>query len=221
MPQATLPVAGRQYNLDALLGKDGIVGIKTGSTSQAGACFLFAAHEQLGGRTVTVVGSVLHQMQGNGQPSIIASAFSASTALLASVRPVVETQEVARRHTTIAFVNTPWAAGDAVAATHGVRLVGWPGLRIRETVLDRAPSRRPALRRRNCRHGGRGRGGRARNDSAHRDAAASAGFGSWRLQPPLAVARGSMKPKADRRAILAGRSQDGLDELSGSPVPAP
>ena len=136
MPQATLPVAGRQYNLDGLLGKDGIVGIKTGSTSQAGACFLFAAHEQLGGRTVTVVGSVLHQMQGHGQPSIIASAFSASTALLASVRPVVETQEVVRRHTTIAFVNTPWAAGDPVAATRGVRLVGWPGLRIRETVLS-------------------------------------------------------------------------------------
>jgi serine-type D-Ala-D-Ala carboxypeptidase (penicillin-binding protein 5/6) len=135
MSQATLPVAGRQYNLDGLLGKDGIVGIKTGSTSQAGACFLFAAHERHGGRTVTVVGSVLHQMPGSGQPSIIASAFSASTALLASVRPVVATQEVARRHTTIAFVDTPWAARDPVAGTHGIRLVGWPGLRIRETVL--------------------------------------------------------------------------------------
>ena len=39
------------------------------------------------GAPVTVVGSVLHQMQGDGQPSIIAAAFSASTALLASVRP--------------------------------------------------------------------------------------------------------------------------------------
>ena len=36
MGQVTLPVAGRQHNLDKLLGTDGIVGIKTGTTSQAG-----------------------------------------------------------------------------------------------------------------------------------------------------------------------------------------
>ncbi len=135
MPQATLPVAGPQYNLDGLLGKDGIVGIKTGSTSQAGGCFMFAAHEQLGGRTVTVVGAVLHQMPGGAQPSIIASAFSASTALLASVRPIVATQEVVHRHATVAWVDTPWATRDPVAATRGVRLVGWPGLRIRESLV--------------------------------------------------------------------------------------
>jgi serine-type D-Ala-D-Ala carboxypeptidase (penicillin-binding protein 5/6) len=135
MPQATLPVAGRQYNLDGLLGKDGIVGIKTGSTSQAGGCFMFAAHEQLGGRPVTVVGTVLDQRPSGGQPTIIAAAFSASTALLASVRPVLATREIVRRHTTVGWVDTPWSTRDPVAATRPVRLVGWPGLRIHETIV--------------------------------------------------------------------------------------
>jgi serine-type D-Ala-D-Ala carboxypeptidase (penicillin-binding protein 5/6) len=39
MRQATLPVAGRQYNLNAMLGNDGIVEVKTGSTSHARGCF--------------------------------------------------------------------------------------------------------------------------------------------------------------------------------------
>jgi serine-type D-Ala-D-Ala carboxypeptidase (penicillin-binding protein 5/6) len=134
-PQATLPVAGRQDNLDGLLGKDGIVGIKTGSTSQAGGCFMFAAQEQLGGRPVTVVGTVLDQRPSGGQPSIIASAFSASTALLASVRPVVATHEIVRRLAAVGWVDTPWSTRDPVAATHPVRLVGWPGLRIHETIV--------------------------------------------------------------------------------------
>ena len=134
MPQATLPVAGREYNLDGLLGRDGIVGIKTGSTSGAGGCFVFAAHKQLGGRPVTVVGAVLHQVPNGGQ-SIIAAAFSASTTLLASVPPILATHEVVRRHVTVAWVDTPWSARDAVVATHSARLVGWPGLRIHETFV--------------------------------------------------------------------------------------
>ena len=134
-PQATLPVAGRQYNLDGLLGRDGIVGIKTGSTSRAGGCFVFAAHEQLGGRPVTVVGAVLHQLPRGGQPSIIAAAFSASTTLLASVPPILATHEVLRRHETVAWMDTPWSARDAVVATHAARLIGWPGLRIHETFV--------------------------------------------------------------------------------------
>jgi D-alanyl-D-alanine carboxypeptidase (penicillin-binding protein 5/6) len=64
MGQTTLPVAGRQYNKDTLIGKSGIVGIKTGTTSQAGACFLFAARERLARRSTTVVGAVLHQPTG-------------------------------------------------------------------------------------------------------------------------------------------------------------
>jgi len=134
MPEVTLPVAGRQYNVNALLGKLGIIGVKTGSTSQAGGCFVFAAHELLGGRTVTVVGVVLHQRATRTHPSIIAAAFDASTTLLASVRSVLVTRRVVAHGATLAWVKTQWAAPVAVHAAASASLVGWPGLPTHTTI---------------------------------------------------------------------------------------
>jgi serine-type D-Ala-D-Ala carboxypeptidase (penicillin-binding protein 5/6) len=134
MAQAMLPVAGRQYNKDALLGNGGIVGIKTGTTSQAGGCFVFAAHEQLAGRSITVVGAVLHQVAGRAQLSMIEAAFHATTTLLASTRHVLVKRRVVRRGTTLAWMKTPWADRVALQAAGSASLVGWPGLRIHTTI---------------------------------------------------------------------------------------
>jgi D-alanyl-D-alanine carboxypeptidase (penicillin-binding protein 5/6) len=133
MAQATLPVAGRQYNKDTLLGKHGIVGIKTGTTSQAGACFVFAAHERLARRSTTVVGAVLHQPAGRAQLSI-ASAFQATTALLASARRVLVKRRAIRRGATLAWIKAPWADRVALRAARSASLVGWPGLRIHTSI---------------------------------------------------------------------------------------
>ena len=133
MAQVTLPVAGRQYNLDGLLGRDGIVGIKTGSTSRSGGCFVFAAHELLSGRTVTVVGAVLHQLATRAQPSIT-EAFHASTTLLASVRHVLVKLQVVHRGATLAWVKTPWADRVAVWAAGSASLLSWPGLPIHTSI---------------------------------------------------------------------------------------
>jgi serine-type D-Ala-D-Ala carboxypeptidase (penicillin-binding protein 5/6) len=141
MPQVTLPVAGLQYNVDALLGSDGIVGVKTGSTSQAGGCFVFAAHELVGGRAVTVVGAVLNQLPTASQPSIIAGAFSASTSLLGSVPRVLESRTVVRRGATLAWVQAPWGQRVALRAARSASLIGWPGLPLKATVATaRAPT---------------------------------------------------------------------------------
>ncbi len=59
MPQVTLPVAGTVYNYDYALGHDGIIGVKTGSTTIAGGNFVFAASRVVAGRSVTVLGAVL------------------------------------------------------------------------------------------------------------------------------------------------------------------
>lgn len=134
MPQVTLPVAGRQFNVDGLLGRDGIVGVKTGSTPQAGGCFVFAAHELLAGRTVTVVGAVLHQPATRAQPSIIEAALHASTRLLGSARGVLLQRRVIRGGETLAWVKSGWAPPVAVTAAASVSLVGWPGLRIEDSV---------------------------------------------------------------------------------------
>jgi serine-type D-Ala-D-Ala carboxypeptidase (penicillin-binding protein 5/6) len=134
MAQATLPVAGRQYTLDRLLGKHGIIGIKTGTTSQAGGCFVFATHEQLAGRSITVVGAVLHQLPSPAQPSIIAAAFNATTTLLASTRRIVINRRVITRGAALAWVKAPWADWVALQAARPATLVGWPGLPTHITI---------------------------------------------------------------------------------------
>lgn len=57
--KATIPVAGTIRNINWLLGNDGVIGIKTGNTDQAGGCFLFAAKRTVWGKQITAVGAIL------------------------------------------------------------------------------------------------------------------------------------------------------------------
>jgi len=77
-PTATLPVAGTVHNTNTLLGHDGFVGVKTGSTDAAGGCFAFRAIRSIGGRRVTITGVVLGQ-PGHDQ---IAAGLAAADSLV-------------------------------------------------------------------------------------------------------------------------------------------
>jgi serine-type D-Ala-D-Ala carboxypeptidase (penicillin-binding protein 5/6) len=59
--RATLPVAGTVHNTDRLLGHNGFVGVKTGSTAAAGGCFAFRAVRWIDGKRTTITGVVLGQ----------------------------------------------------------------------------------------------------------------------------------------------------------------
>jgi serine-type D-Ala-D-Ala carboxypeptidase (penicillin-binding protein 5/6) len=60
-PSVTLPVAGTVHNTNTLLGYDGFVGVKTGSTAAAGGCFAFRAIRWVDGKQTTITGVVLGQ----------------------------------------------------------------------------------------------------------------------------------------------------------------
>jgi D-alanyl-D-alanine carboxypeptidase (penicillin-binding protein 5/6) len=60
-PSATLPVAGTVRNTNTLLGRNGFVGVKTGSTAAAGGCFAFRAIRWIDGERTTITGVVLGQ----------------------------------------------------------------------------------------------------------------------------------------------------------------
>ena len=74
---ARVPVAGLVRNYNTLLGQHGIIGLKTGSTSAAGGCLLFAARTPGG---VLVIGAVLGQ-PGKGR-AMITAALAASDRLV-------------------------------------------------------------------------------------------------------------------------------------------
>lgn len=109
--QATLPVAGVIKNLNTLLGQDGIIGIKTGHTDQAGGCFLMAADLTVDGQPVRVYGAVL------GQPNQLPGAFAASSSLLRSLTPALHLRTVSARGEVVGRYQAAWGeAGTIVTA---------------------------------------------------------------------------------------------------------
>ena len=60
-----LPVAGEVTNTNTLLGRDGFVGMKTGSDDAAGSCFMFRAGWHTESGNVTLIGVVLGQRGHN------------------------------------------------------------------------------------------------------------------------------------------------------------
>jgi len=61
MPTAVVPVAGAVSNYNTLLGQDGIVGLKTGSTQAAGGCVLIAAWHKAGAHDTLIVAATFGQ----------------------------------------------------------------------------------------------------------------------------------------------------------------
>jgi serine-type D-Ala-D-Ala carboxypeptidase (penicillin-binding protein 5/6) len=133
LPQAQLPVAGAVYNVNAVLGKDGIIGIKTGSGFNAGANFLFAASVTVTNHVVTIFGCVM------GQPTL-ADAFSAARALVRALKPALVVQQILARNQAVGAYDTPWGDHSDVLSTYDVSLVEWPGMVLRQQLNGRALS---------------------------------------------------------------------------------
>jgi D-alanyl-D-alanine carboxypeptidase (penicillin-binding protein 5/6) len=79
-PQALVPQAGVVYNTDGLVGRDGFLGVKTGSDMAAGGCFMFVVRGPHPGQLT--YGVVLGQRDG----PLIAAALGAAQRLADSVR---------------------------------------------------------------------------------------------------------------------------------------
>ncbi len=84
MPSTVLPVAGEVANFNELVGHEGYVGIKTGSDQAAGGCLLFAKRIDVDGRTLTVLGAVLGQREGDFIQAALASANSLAASVTTS-----------------------------------------------------------------------------------------------------------------------------------------
>jgi serine-type D-Ala-D-Ala carboxypeptidase (penicillin-binding protein 5/6) len=137
MPQVTLPVAGLAYNVNASLGHDGITGVKTGSSSQAGGCLAFAAIRTVTGSQVTIVGVVLGVPPTPAQPSELDGVISASENLLGSVGGDLEHIQVIKPGAVLGSVSAAWTAGPAAVAATGVSVTAWPGTPVTVTVTPR------------------------------------------------------------------------------------
>jgi D-alanyl-D-alanine carboxypeptidase (penicillin-binding protein 5/6) len=129
---ANLPVAGVVTNTDRLLGLDGDVGIKTGSTTAAGGCLLFATRTTVGGVPVTMVGAVLGQP---GEPwTILDHAETAAQTLIEAAQHSLVATTVVHSGAPVAVVHKRGHADIALTSASDVTVVGWPSLGYRVDV---------------------------------------------------------------------------------------
>jgi D-alanyl-D-alanine carboxypeptidase (penicillin-binding protein 5/6) len=132
--QASVPIPGTTnvYNLNFDLGQDGIIGIKTGSDSSAKGCYLFAAQQNIGGKTVTVVGAVLGQPGGSLGPNT--AAVDAGDALVKNAFASLHSYTVFTPGQKVGQVEAPWGSAP-VTVSQPVTVIGWPGVSVRVTTL--------------------------------------------------------------------------------------
>jgi D-alanyl-D-alanine carboxypeptidase (penicillin-binding protein 5/6) len=72
-----IPGIGTAYNVDTLIGQDGIVGIKTGNNDQDLGVFVGASNQSVGGKNIVILTATM------GQASL-ANAFNSTQALVSS-----------------------------------------------------------------------------------------------------------------------------------------
>lgn len=126
MPQATLPVAGLVYNVNGMLGKHGIVGIKTGSTSAAGGCFVSATPVVVGDETHYIIGAVL----GQKTQSSLQSALKANADILDQVRSQFRLFTLDEPASGFGTITAPWHSSSALKAPKPVQIFGYPGMKV-------------------------------------------------------------------------------------------
>lgn len=126
---ATLPVAGKVYNVNGVLGTDGIVGVKTGNVVEVGAVYLAAAtHELAGGRKLLIYAAV------QGLPTRDES-FTTARALLATMRQSLQLQRVVSREQVVGRYAAPWGSSADIVTQSDLDFVVLPGTAVRARLV--------------------------------------------------------------------------------------
>lgn len=121
---ADIPVAGTVHNVNWLLGTDGVAGIKTGNTDQAGGCYLFAAKHTISGRQVTLVGAVLGMDQLN-------DAISLSRPIIESADSGFEETTVIHKGQVMAAYQAAWGQTSTSVAAKDITVLSWKGQAVK------------------------------------------------------------------------------------------
>lgn len=127
MPQATLPVAGKVFNVNAMLGKHGIVGIKTGSGVKAKGCFVSATPVVNGTEKHYVIAAVLGSERDNQN---LQSALEENAAILDQVRPQFKSYTLTLPATGFGKVTTPWGSQSDLKVSQSIQVFGYPGMKV-------------------------------------------------------------------------------------------
>jgi len=127
---ADLPGAGEVHNGNKVLGVDGINGLKTGWTDQAGHCLLFSAVKSVAGHRITIVGVVL------GAPEYD-DLWSAVPTLVTSITSAYRAVPLAASTTSFGTYMTAWGERTTLKATKSATMLVFSNAPVTVTVRSR------------------------------------------------------------------------------------
>ncbi len=104
-------------NTNILLG-NGFRGIKTGHTSEAGYCLMFAFDYVEGSQTKTVIGVVLGQTSST-------SRFETAKALAQSASGNLDYTTIAEKGSVVAYYDVPWSNKVNIVAAKDIKILRW------------------------------------------------------------------------------------------------
>lgn len=120
-----LPIAGEVRNINWLLGtEEGVIGIKTGNTEEAGGCLLFAAKKTIFGQPITLIGVILGAPDRN-------QAISDSRDILRSAVEGFEKLTIVKKGQVLGAAEAPWSAKSEFAASDELTVIAWRGASIK------------------------------------------------------------------------------------------
>lgn len=118
---AILPVAGTVKNVNWLLGTNGINGLKTGNSDEAGGAFLFSAEYSLSaGYKITIVGSIM-------KATDLKDAMTKAHTLLISSQKAFSLETAIAAGQIIATYKQPWSDAVSVSASKAIIALAFQG----------------------------------------------------------------------------------------------
>jgi D-alanyl-D-alanine carboxypeptidase len=127
-------------NWNQLVGKNGVVGIKTGTTTSALGNLVFAAKKEVGGETRTIIGAVVRQPAGGPENTILSAALYGGDQLIRAAQGALEPATILKKGDVVGYVDDGLGGRTPVVATKDVTAVGWAGLKVKLTFApDEVP----------------------------------------------------------------------------------
>jgi D-alanyl-D-alanine carboxypeptidase (penicillin-binding protein 5/6) len=130
------PVVNSIKNVNDLIGMNGIIGIKTGNSDEAGGVFVSASQITVNGKPQVIVTAVM------GAPTLFAS-MKDSLALIKSAQANFKPVKVVEANQVITSYKVPWGGSVKVIAAQALSTNAWQGSPVETTIklyqTDRTP----------------------------------------------------------------------------------
>ncbi|MFM9446052.1 D-alanyl-D-alanine carboxypeptidase [Streptomyces acidiscabies] len=118
-------------NWNGLVGRNKVVGIKTGTTTSALGNLMFAAKKEVGGETRTIIGAVVRQPAGGPENTILSAALDSGDKLIRAAQDVLTSATILKKGEVVGYVDDGLGGRTPVVVTRDVTAVGWSGLKVK------------------------------------------------------------------------------------------